>query len=324
MSTLLVIGGSGFFGKSILDLYSRGGLEKWDINHLVLAARNPEILKIDCSSLIKTNGVELLKLDISTCNYIPRADFVIHAAASTDASNYLLFPEKEKNNILAGTINFCRLAEKYLRDSKIVYVSSGAVYGQQPDGILHIEENMPLLPIESLPENKRHYAAAKRDAENIIKNLGVTGLNVSIARCFAFVGPWLPRDKHFAIGNFIDSVLKKKTITVNAKNLVIRSYMYADDLVEWLIEISKNSRYDCPIFNVGSENEISIQKLAELLALKFDLKLDMKPVCKDLNVDRYVPSIKKASKELGLKIDNEIFISLKKTIDEISKKQDFK
>jgi dTDP-glucose 4,6-dehydratase len=319
MSSLIVIGGSGFFGKSILDFYGRGGLEKWNVKHLILAARDPDILKIECPNLLKSNGVELLKLDITNCTQIPKAEFVIHAAASTDASNYVNFSEREKKNILIGTDNFCNLAKKNLKDSKIIYVSSGAVYGQQSENISHISENMALLPIESLPQNKRDYAAAKRDSELLIKKLEEYELRVSIARCFAFVGSWLPRNKHFAIGNFIESVKNKTPIIVNSNNLVLRSYMYADDLVEWLMEICLNSHIDCPIYNVGSEDEVSIQYIAKLFAEKYDLELKIPAKCKNNNVDRYIPSTKKARDELSLIQKINTKDAIEKTIIDVCK-----
>ena len=319
MSSLIVIGGSGFFGKSILDFYVRGGLEKWNVNHLILASRDPDILKEECPNLLKSNGVELLKLDITNCTQIPKAQFVIHAAASTDASNYVNFSEREKKNILIGTENFCSLAKKNLKDSKIIYVSSGAVYGQQSENISHISENMPLLPIESMPQNKRDYASAKRDSELLIKKLEEYELSVSIARCFAFVGPWLPRNKHFAVGNFIESVKNKTPIIVNSNNLVLRSYMHADDLVEWLMEICSNSRIDCPIYNVGSEDEVSIQFIAKLFAEKYDLELKIPVKCRNNNVDRYIPSTKKARDELSLIQKTNTKDALEKTINDVCK-----
>jgi dTDP-glucose 4,6-dehydratase len=319
MSSLIGIGGSGFFGKSILDFYGRGGLEKWNVKHLILASRDPDILKIECPNLLKSNGVELLKLDITNCTQIPKAEFVIHAAASTDASNYVNFSEREKKNILIGTENFCNTAKKNLKDSKIIYISSGAVYGQQPENISHISEDEPFLPIESLPQNKRDYAAAKRDSELLIKKLKEYELSVSIARCFAFVGPWLPRNKHFAIGNFIESVKNKTPIIVNSNNLVLRSYMYADDLVEWLMEICLNSHIDCPIYNIGSEEEVSIQYIAKLLAEKYDLELKIPSISRENKIDRYIPSTRKVRRELNLVQKINLEEALLQTISEIKK-----
>lgn len=71
---------------------------------------------------------------------MPNADYVIHAAASTDVRNYITQPETEKKNIQAGTYHYCELAKKFHLKSKIVYTSSGAVYGTQPSNIPQINE----------------------------------------------------------------------------------------------------------------------------------------------------------------------------------------
>ncbi len=305
MSTLLVIGGSGFFGKSILDAYWRGLLEHWGINKIIVMARSatatlknypelihPEVAKFDASKH-ENRVVELLDSDICTCTSLPFADYVIHAAASTDARNYLSRSQSEKENIQQGVSNFCELAKKHLKESKILYVSSGAVYGQQPATIPYLLEDAPLLPIDSLPVNKQDYAAAKRDGELLIKQLGSAGLNVIIARCFAFVGRYLPRDQHFAIGNFIEDGNKGRPIKVKATTPVYRSYMYADDLVMWLMTLANLADKSCNIFNVGSSDRISIQELAKKLASKFKVKINY-PIADNDQPEVYVPSIQKA------------------------------
>ena len=188
MATLLVIGGSGFFGKSILDMFQRGKLSPWNINKVISMSRNAGRLKSETPNLILGN-VELLTSDISTAEHLPDADFIIHAAASTDARNYLNSGEDERKNIQSGTLNYCRLARGNM-NTKTIYVSSGAVYGTQPSNITHVKESYQLIDPYDIPENKRDYTIAKRVAEEQIKELGKEGMLVSIARCFSFVGPF--------------------------------------------------------------------------------------------------------------------------------------
>jgi dTDP-glucose 4,6-dehydratase len=311
MATLLVIGGSGFFGKSILDMFQRGKLARWNINKVIAMSRNAKRLKIETPELVQGN-VELLELDITTTNSLPEADYVIHAAASTDARNYVTAGENERKNIQAGALNYCRLAKKY-KNTKTLYVSSGAVYGTQPPEIKHIEESYQFRDLDDITEGKRDYAVAKRDAEGLIKEMGDEGFSVSIARCFAFVGPWLPLNQHFAIGNFIADGLAGRSINVKANHLVYRSYMYADDLIIWLMNILDNSSLDCPIYNVGSDEEISIFDLAEKIASYFNVctvigKIDKK------KEDRYLPSVNKAKDILRLDRKFDITSSINETI----------
>jgi len=298
MSTLLVIGGSGFFGKSILDAFGRGLLKQWNINKVIAISRNSSRLKSTNPELINEN-VELLDIDITSTNTLPFSDYVIHAAASTDASRYLSHNEEEKKNIIKGTLNYCKLAKQYHKNSKIVFCSSGAIYGYQPENVKHLTEDMTFGNIDALSEVKKSYAYAKRDAEFAIQKLGQAGLNVSIARCFAFIGKYLPKDQHFAIGNFIADGLAGRDINVKADRMVYRSYMYADDLVKWLLTLAENSNSQCPVYNVASDKEVEIGELAHIIADIYKVGVTIGE--RDLNsIDRYIPSINKAKEVLGL------------------------
>jgi nucleoside-diphosphate-sugar epimerase len=317
MTSLLVIGGSGFFGKSILDSYQRGLLNRFGITSIKVMARHADRLKMEAPNLLG-DSITLLSTDISKCNSLPHADLIIHAAASTDARNYIARPKEERDNIQAGTYNFCKLATEYCRKAKILYISSGAVYGQQPQDIEMLREDFEGGMVDGLVLQKRDYAFAKRDGERAILSLGVYGLSISIARCFAFVGPYLPLHQHFAIGNFIQNGLEGKAIKVNAESLVYRSYLYADDLVEWLLSICTVASSVGPVFNVGSDTSIEIRELARKIADKFSVELLTQKLI-NRNVDRYIPSITKAQNVLGLKIKKDLNQSIDMTIDEISK-----
>lgn len=319
MASLLIIGGSGFFGKSILDAYRRGLLNSWCIDSISILARNAVSLSPQFPGLID-DSITLINGDIATCHELPFADYVIHAAASTDAANYIARPDIEKKNIQAGTYNYCELAKKFHSDSRIVYCSSGAVYGQQPAGLEYLSEGLDCGSVDEMSSVKRDYAAAKRDAEQAIRTLGSQGGAVSIARCFAFVGKYLPRDQHFAIGNFIQDGLMSRPINVKATFPVYRSYMHADDLAHWLMTICHASNSLCPIYNVGSDKAITIGELAELVAKRFMVKVNKAEPIQE-KADRYIPSIAKAIKELGLNISIDLSAAIDKTIESIEAKR---
>lgn len=302
MASLLVIGGSGFFGKSILDSYKKGLLKKWKIDTIIIMSRNASELKKTNPTLIN-HTIDLVNTDISCCNSLPFSDYVIHAAASADAKKYLENPKYEKMRIEEGVRNYCQLAKTHHKNSKIIFVSSGAVYGLQPSHVKLVPETYSTEgEITGLSINKRDYALAKRKSEHEFAELGRLGLSVSIARCFTFVGIYLPLDRHFAIGNFINDGINNRAIKIETKNKVIRSYMEADDLVEWLMCINENSNEQCPVYNVGSDEEISIHELAKKIAIIYGVQVNGNENNMNASIDRYVPDIKKAKNELGLAI----------------------
>lgn len=291
MTKLLIIGGTGFFGKSFLDSFQRDLLDSYGIDRIIVGARNIDSFQNDFPELID-HRVTFIKMDISTVQELSDADIVIHAAASTDARDYLKNPNGEKRNIEQSTTNYCQLAQLNHKNAKIVYCSSGAVYGQQPENIEKIAEDFPFQDESQLAEHKRDYALGKRNAENEIIKLGSLGLNVSIARCFAFHGKYLPRDQHFAYGNFMGAAERGEAIEVKAYHRVVRSYMHADDLVDSLIKIALHSSPQCPVFNVGSDKAIEIRDLANQIGQQYNVPVNITSVTSD-KIDRYVPNTDK-------------------------------
>lgn len=294
MASLLIIGGTGFFGKSILDAFKRGLLKHFDISKIIILARNTDKFLIEYPELI-FDGVEFMNGDISNIEFIPDADFVIHAASSTNMNHYNDSSNNSgKNNIEKAVLNYCSLATIYHNKSKILYCSSGAVYGKHPLDIETINEDFEFQQdLSALSVEKQNYCLGKRFAENEIKHLGKKGLNVSIARCFAFSGKYLPKDIHYAYGNFIDKAEKGEDIIVNATGVVYRSYMKADELVLSLFKILQISSTKCPILNVGSDTTITLEELAKKIANQYNVNYSCPNLNKNIILDRYVPNITK-------------------------------
>lgn len=289
---LLVIGGTGFFGKSILDSFKKGLLNQFNIAKIIVLARNTEKFKLEFPELI-FNGVQLINGDISNMTSLPEADFVIHAATSTNMNTYA-----EKEFIMdyaeKSVENYCKLAPIFHSNSKFLYCSSGAVYGKQPLDLETIDENNVFQEdLSSFSIEKKNYCLIKRHSENLILNLGATGINTSIARCFAFYGKYLPKDQHFAYGNFVGQAEKGETITVNTTGIVYRSYMSADDLVISLIQILLISSPKCPIFNVGSDKAEKIHEVAQKIANQYNVDCNYNITDPYCVIDRYVPNINK-------------------------------
>ena len=287
---LLIIGGTGFFGKSILDSFVSGKLKKFEVSELIILSRSTDKFQIYYPEFVSSN-IKYIKGDIVKVKSLPEADIVIHAATSSNQKDYINDSFREKQNTELGVSNYIKLASKFHKNSKIVYCSSGAVYGKQPSNILNIKENFPFSDVNSLNDVKRDYALSKRNAESQIKEFGASGYNVSIARCFAFYGKYLPENSHFAYASFMKSAKIGVDIIVNANHEVIRSYMNADDLVDSLIKVALNSKPECPIFNVGSDIPLSIFSLAKQIATKFNVKVVTNKAVDFNLVDRYVPNI---------------------------------
>ena len=315
MASLLVIGGSGFFGKSILSAYKRGRLAFWDIDNIKVVSRRATRLRFTHPEL-NDESIELYDLDVATCTTLPHDDYVIHAATTVDDSAYLQLPNKREQDIQTAIAHYCELARIHHKNSKIVYVSSGAVYGLSEDVDARAKESQQLGNFDTLSILKRHYAKGKLEAEHCVSRLATFGLNMSIARCFAFVGEYLPRDGSFAIGNFLSDGLLGRPIVVKAQAKIYRSYMSADDLVHWLMTIAAASSPKCPIYNFGSEEIIELKELAAKIAHYFGLTSQVLPEL-STSVDVYVPDVSIAKRELNLKITASLDQAIHQTVEAI-------
>ena len=178
---------------------------------------------------------------------------------------------------------------------KLLYISSGAIYGAQPPTLSHVSESYEGRPTTS-------YGKGKKLAEQLCFEASAGRFECVIARPFAFVGPYLSLDAHFAIGNFMSDCLRNRPIMINGDGTPLRSYLYAADLVEWLWTILLRGEHG-RAYNVGSEDAISISDLAHLV--RQCAGTDNEIIVKGEKIEgalpaRYVPSVDRVKKELGL------------------------
>ena len=290
--SLLIIGGTGFFGKSILKNLSINNSTNIKINKIFILSRGKLKLATYNQKLKKKIKIIKINSNILTVKNLPIVDYVIYAAI---LKNY-----KDDNNAVKKYLD---LAKKYHLKSKILYISSGAIYGKQPNSVLGFKENYFQLnnKINFKKGYKKEYSKIKLKNEKLFQQFGKLGGNVSIARCFSFVGEFLPRNSQYIVGNFIKNILNNQNLNIKADYQIIRSYMHEEDLVRWLLKILNSSDKNCPIYNVGSDNAISIYKLATLLAKKYNLNIDFDNIkISEKIFDKYVPNIQKVKKKLNL------------------------
>src|SRR4051812_8130409 len=298
---LFVTGGTGFFGCWLLETFlAANDRLKLDASAVVLT-RDPHAFQMSVPHLASHRAVTLLQSDVRTFEFGGRFSHVIHAA--TDSGQPLA--ERDRllmfDTIVEGTrrtLDFARRAGA----RRFLLTSSGAVYGRQPADLTHVPEDYAGGP--DAANAAQVYAEAKRAAEMLCALHADSDLQPTIARCFAFVGPYLPLDMHFAIGNFIGDALQGAPIRVSGDGTPYRSYMYAADLAAWLWTILLRGHPMRP-YNVGSEVAISIADLAHLVARKSGGALDVRiagtPVA-GAPPQRYVPSTARARSELGVDV----------------------
>ncbi|OQA84036.1 MAG: dTDP-glucose 4,6-dehydratase [Lentisphaerae bacterium ADurb.Bin242] len=284
---IFLTGGTGFFGKSILSMLQRGFSPETE---WVVLSRDPKGFLQSNPEFSGLEKISFLSGDVRDFSF-PEMHFdgVLHCAAPTHG-----VPDGEvRDIILKGTRHVLDFAEK-CGARRVLMASSGAVYGIQPSELERILEDFPCSPVTE-------YGIAKLEAEQMCLASGVPTV---IARCFAFTGPYLDRNVHFAIGNFIRDCLEGKDIVIQGDGTSYRSYLYADDLVEWLCAILSDGK-DGRVYNVGSDQAVSILELAETIrrAIGSDSRIRIRESpSPGRQTSRYVPDISRATSELGLSV----------------------
>ena len=299
MKKLLIIGGSGFVGSSIVDSAVNKKLIKKKINEIFVLSRSNK------SKQKKYRHVKITYINNNILNVkkIPQIDYIIYCLKNTDI--------KISNNYFN---KFLKLLKTLKNKPNILFTSSGAVYGKNNNKKKVSEkEKIDTKAINNFEGYKKKYAKEKLFIEKKFKDLATKNYNVSIARCFTFIGKNIVR-YNYAISDLINAANNKNNIILNSQIDVFRSYMHSDDLSNWLITILKNSNTKCPIYNVGSDKVINLKNLTKKIGIMTNKKISIK-IKKSNKFDYYIPSILKAKKELNLKNSISLKDALSSTIN---------
>jgi dTDP-glucose 4,6-dehydratase len=302
---IFLTGGTGFFGCWLVESFCSINRRLKLGARMTILTRNPEAFAEKCPHLASDKAVTLHAGDVRSFVF-PDGEYryVVHAATEAWARQTAEAPLETLSTIVAGTDRSLEFAATH-GAQKFLLTSSGAVYGRQPAGMTHMPETYAGAPDPLNPANA--YAEGKRVSEQLCSaHGGKTGpkpeLECKIARCWAFCGPHLPLDKHFAIGNFIGDVLGGRPIQIQGDGTPRRSYLYAADLAVWLWTILFRAPALTP-FNVGSARDVSILELAQIVAATLNPKTEIRVHGKALEgaePARYVPCVDRAGEMLGL------------------------
>jgi len=309
---IFITGGTGFFGCWLLESFIWAN-EKLKLNATAhVLTRNPAAFQKKASHLASHPAVRFQEGDVRSFDF-PKGTFshVIHAATEASAKLNEENPLLMLNTITEGTERTLKFAKR-CGAKKFLLTSSGAIYGKQPPEVERVTEDYAGAPDVTNPGSA--YGEGKRLAELMCSVYQKKyGLETKIARCFAFVGPYLPLDAHFAVGNFIRDGIKGGPIQVNGDGTPYRSYLYAADLAIWLWHVLLRGE-PCRPYNVGSDEDVTIADLAKMVAATFhpkpEVQIAREPTPGKL-AERYVPSVRRAVSELVLRPT----ISLREALD---------
>ena len=303
---LFITGGTGFFGHWLLEslLYANRALAL-GLTATVLTRRAQEF-RTKSPHIAEDPAITLLEGDLGSFAFPPEPHtHIVHAATDSGGQQASRPAYELAESILDGTRRVLQFARK-TGACRLLYTSTGAVYGRSTT-LPHTPESYSGAP-DPL-QLTSSYDEAKRMAEHLcVAHAHGTTLQPVIARCFAFIGPHLPLDAHFAIGNFVGSALRGERLHIRGDGTPRRSWLYTSDLAAWLWPLLGQGAPN-RAYNGGSDEGYTIAEAARLTAntLQPDgvggsavlIQIDGTPnLAAPLN--SYVPAIDRAREELGL------------------------
>lgn len=296
---LFVTGGTGFIGRWLLEALADANTRLGLGVEAVVMTRDPDAFAAKAPHLAVPGAITFVRGDVLDFSPPDGAfSHVIHAATDASAALTQNDPRRMFDTIVTGTRRTLDFA--LAQQARYFFLSSGAVYGNQPWEVTHVAEDWLGGPDAHDPKNA--YAEGKRAAEMLCAIYAKQfSLDVITARIFALLGPLLSLDIHFAAGNFIRDAMAGRRIQVEGAGTAIRSYLYIADLTVWLWKMLLRADRGS-VYNTGSEEAISIADLARLTATLLkapgvDILGKPDP---GWNPGRYVPSSARIRSALGV------------------------
>jgi dTDP-glucose 4,6-dehydratase/UDP-glucose 4-epimerase len=317
--SIFITGGTGLFGRWILESLVSAN-QAFNLNFkITILTRNPGAFREQAPHLAQNPIINFHQGDVINFDF-PKENFtyIIHGATTSANETFRgEDPLRKFDTLVNGTRHVLEFATS-CKIKRFLFLSSGAAYGTPSTGVDFITEDYSGAP-DTCDVNSA-LGQAKRTAEFLCTYYAEKHQwSYSVARCFSFVGPFLPLDIHYAIGNFIKQALFEDSITVKGDGSPIRSYLYMGDLVTWLLTILLEGS-NGQIYNVGSDQAISIEGLAYLVRDTLSPKKAVHVLGQSTysvgNIvrNRYVPSIEKARRELGLDVWTSLVDSIRSTV----------
>lgn len=306
-SHLFITGGTGFYGKWMLEAIAAANDELGAGVSATILSRDPARFAAEVPHLAARTEFEWVAGE--PARFAPPSgafdyliDFATPSALEVGAGGTAII-----DHCLRGTESLLGFA-KAAGVHRIVYASSGAVYGRQPPDLERMPEGFVPDPATVTP-----YGQLKQCTEALLL---ASGVDCVIARGFAFIGPYLPLTDKFAAGSFIRDALAGGPIRIFGDGSTRRAYLYGADLVVHLLHLLVKGRPG-KTYNIGSEESIVLSGLASAIATAAgnEVAIEIASTFLSSPANTYVPSIERARSELGLPMPIPLDLAIRRSLD---------
>ncbi|MBI4587515.1 MAG: GDP-mannose 4,6-dehydratase [Candidatus Rokubacteria bacterium] len=255
----LVTGGAGFIGSHLVEELLRRGDDVWVIDDLSTGSmENIEPLKGQSRF---SYAIESIQNRQAMAELVDRVDVVYHLAAAVGVRLIIESPVKTIETNIKGTELVLELAAK--KRKKVVVTSTSEIYGKTDSVPFSEDSDLVLGPTV---KSRWSYACSKAIDEFLaLAYAKEKRLPVVIARLFNTVGPRQTGRYGMVIPTFVKQALSGEPITVFGDGKQSRCFSWVGDVVGALSELARHPLAVGQVFNVGSDQEISIADLAHCI-----------------------------------------------------------
>ena len=283
-TNICILGGTGFIGSWLAEsLDYLSAIHGVELKVTIFTRDKSAALRKFPHSAFKSLTMEEFDFSLGSHD-LGMYDFFINCATPTSTKPGINSREIFYLPTINATSSIISSAKKYGNCPRVLNLSSGTIYGDQPLDM----KLRPEGPAKTLEVSDDDYRASKIVSEEMLSTANDQKfLKATSPRLFTFYGPGLPINKHFAIGNFIQDGLNGTPIRVLGNPSTQRSYMFPTDLVSWLLKSIQDPKNDD--FNIGSESSISMLELA-ILVSELTSKKSVELLKPETPANNYVPS----------------------------------
>ena len=319
MENILITGGAGFLGSYLCEGLLKEGKR-------VIALDMADGSKIE--HLIGKKNFQFIQGSVLDKDLMERevqkADMIFHFAAIADPQRYVQEPLTVLEIDLQATLYILKLASK--NKTKVIFASTSEIYGRNPN-VPWKEDGDRLLGSTHI--NRWCYSSAKAAAEHYIYAYNQQeNLPFVIVRFFNVYGPRLDDlGSGRVIPIFLKQFLMNEPITIHGKGQQTRTFVYVKDAVEAVIRLAFFKRAEGQAFNIGSDREISVLKLAKIMKKVGNFKSEFRFIPhkkvfgkKYEDIPRRVPDVSKIKKVIGWSATTSLEEGLRKTIEYYKKR----
>ena len=254
---VLITGGAGFIGSHLADAYIERGDEVFVIDDLSTGS-------IENISNLKSNPrfhytIDSVHNQPVVAELVDRCDVVFHLAAAVGVKLIVDSPVRTIETNVHGTEVVLAQANK--KKKKVLIASTSEVYGLSNDVPFHEDGN---LVMGATTKGRWSYACSKAIDEFLaLAYWREKKLPTTIVRLFNTVGPRQTAQYGMVIPTFVKQALSGRAITVYGDGHQTRCFGYVGDTVEALVDLMEHPDAVGQVFNIGSNEEVTILELAE-------------------------------------------------------------